>query len=216
MHHNKEGDAPRTISSSGTRTVMTACVDRPLIAGPEVKALCVGVWPTKVRPSSFPLNLPIDDNPESAANRKQVLFFTKEGRLCDQTSTFAAGAKITPRIACLDVVARRFVRRGVRGGSARCCSHRSPDHIASRNQSDNPERTTRTQEQPGHQRRRGRRRPSVYKRGNRSVDLFGVAGPDDDNLSSDRGCDGLRLHAALLQLALPRLNWTARAPSSLE
>jgi len=52
---------------------MTACVDRPLIAGPEVKALCVGVWPTKVRPSSFPLNLPIDDNPDSAADRKQVL-----------------------------------------------------------------------------------------------------------------------------------------------
>jgi hypothetical protein len=98
--------------------VVTASVDRPLIAGPEVKALCVGLWPTKVRPSSFPLNLPIDDNPDSAADRKQVLFFTKEGRLCDQTPTFAAGAKISPRIACLDVVARRFVRRGVRAGSA--------------------------------------------------------------------------------------------------
>jgi hypothetical protein len=72
----------------------------------------------KVRPSSFPLNLPIDDNPDSAADRKQVLFFTKEGRLCDQTPTFAADAKISPRIACLDVVADRFVRRGVRAGSA--------------------------------------------------------------------------------------------------
>ena len=103
MHHNKEGDAPRTISSSGTRTVMTASVDRPLIAGPEVKALCVGLWPTKVRPSSFPLNLPIDDNPDSAADRKQVLFFTKE-------QTLRSDADL--RCRCQDLTTHRLPGRG--------------------------------------------------------------------------------------------------------
>ena len=37
------------------------------------------------------LNLPIDDNPDGTADRKQLLFFTKQRRLGDETSAFAAG-----------------------------------------------------------------------------------------------------------------------------
>jgi hypothetical protein len=39
----------------------------------------------------FELDLPIDDNPDGTADRKQVLFFTKERRLGDETPAFAAG-----------------------------------------------------------------------------------------------------------------------------
>jgi len=37
------------------------------------------------------LDLPIDDNPDGTADRKHVLFFTKERRLGDETPAFAAG-----------------------------------------------------------------------------------------------------------------------------
>src|SRR5215467_5017967 len=79
-------------SSLSTLKVMAGSIDRPL-APLEVKAfwaLACGLPKIRaLRPSQ--LNLPIDDNPDSTADRKQVLLFTKEGSLRDQAPAFAAG-----------------------------------------------------------------------------------------------------------------------------
>ena len=46
---------------------------------------------------------------------------------------------------------------------------------------------------------------AVHKRGNRGVDLFGVAGPEHENLLPEIACEGPRLRVGLLQWALPGL-----------
>jgi hypothetical protein len=49
------------------------------------------------------LDLPIDDNPDGTADRKQVLFFTKERRL----GLRCRFARMSPRIARPDAAALR-------------------------------------------------------------------------------------------------------------